>query len=91
MSVYSPEEGLCQGKLSPNAISSWLKQCIRLAYEVGGQDEALRRLHSIHAHEIRALSASWDALKNVAVAEIMVACRWRSHNTFTSFYLRDLV
>ena len=62
-----------------------------MAYEVAGKDEALRHLHSVRAHEIRALSASWDALKNVAVAEIMAACRWQSHNTFTSFYLRDLV
>ena len=76
--------GVAHGKLSPNTISSWRKQCIRIAYEVTGQDEALRCPHSVHAHEIRALSASWDLLKNVAVAEIMAACRWRSHNTFFS-------
>ena len=57
---------------------------------LGGQDEALRKLSSVRAHEVRALSASWDALKNVALADIMAACRWRGHTTFTSFYLRDL-
>ena len=49
------------------------------------------RLHSIRVHKVQVLSASWDTLKNVDVSAIMVACRWRSHNTFTSFYLRDLI
>ena len=78
-------------KLSPNTISGWIKRCIVTAYEVAGSVEALRRLHSVRAHEVRALSASWDTLKNVAVADIVAACRWRAHTTFTSFYLRDMV
>ena len=76
--------------LSPNTISSWLRKAILLAYEVVGRDGELGRLHSVRAHEVRALSASWDALKNVATADILSACRWRSHTTFTTFYLRDL-
>ena len=75
-------------KLSPDTI---LKKIISLAYEVAGKNEKLARLHSIQAHETRAFSASWDALWNVSVGDFMAACRWHSHNTFTSFYLRDLV
>ena len=40
---------------------------------------------------MRALSASWDVLKNVAMSDILAVCHWRFHNTFTSFYLRDLI
>ena len=36
-----------KGRLSPNMISGWLKQCIRLVHEVTGKDEDLMRLHSI--------------------------------------------
>ena len=70
-------------------ISAWLKKTISLAYNVAGKDEELSHLHS--AHETRAFSASWDAFWSISVEGIMAACRWRSHNTFTSFYLRDLV
>ena len=90
-SLFIPIKGTPSKKVCPNTISSWLKQCIRLAYQIVGQDDALQRLHSVRAHEVRALSSSWDALKSVAMSEIMAACRWRSHNTFSSFYLRDLV
>ena len=91
-SLFIPIRGKSpSGRLSPNTVSSWLKQCIRLAYDSVGRNEDLSRLHSVRAHEVRALSASWDILKNVAVTEIMAACRWRSHNTFSAFYLRDLV
>ena len=44
------------------SITSWLKQTIQLAYEVVGQEAELQNLHSV-AHEVRALSASWNDLK----------------------------
>ena len=91
-SLFIPMRGQASKKrLSPNTISGWLRRCITIAYEMAGDSEDLRRLHSVRAHEVRALSASWDALKNVAIRDIIAACRWRAHTTFTSFYLRDLV
>ena len=66
-------------KLSLNTISSWIKRCIATAYEITGQEEALRRLSSVRVHEVRALS------------DILATCRWRAHTTFTLFYLRDMV
>ena len=41
-----------KGKLSPNTTSGWLKQCIGLAYEVAGKNEALGRLNSVRTHEV---------------------------------------
>ena len=89
--LFLPLRATESGTLSPNTISAWIRKTISLAYQIAGKDEALARLHSVRAHETRALSASWDALRNTSVGDIMAACRWRSHNTFTSFYLRDLV
>ena len=78
-------------KLSPNMTLAWLKKTISLAYEVTKKDEVLGCLHSLWAHKTRAFTASWDALWSVSVGDIMAACRWRSHNTSSSFYLRDLI
>ena len=64
---------------------------ILLAYEVAGKYEELGRLHSLWAHETRVFTASLDAFQSISVGDIMAACRRRSHNIFTSFYLRDLV
>ena len=58
---------------------------ISLAYEVARKDEELGHLHSLWVHESCALSASWDALQNVSVGDIMAACRWLGpHLTQTS-------
>ena len=35
-------------------------------------------------------TAGYD-FRNVSIGDIMTTCRWRSHNTFTSFYLRNFV
>jgi len=89
--LFLPLVTTASGRLCPNTISSWLKQTISLAYEVVAGHEDFLRLHSIKAHECRALSASWSALRHVSADDIIAACRWRAHTTFTSFYLRDLV
>ena len=89
--LFLPLRVTASQKLSPNPISVCLKKTISLPYEVAGKDEELRRLHSIQAHKTRVFSAFWDTIRSVSVEGIMAACRWRSHNTFTSFYLRDLV
>ena len=89
--LFLPLRATESGTLSPNTISAWIRKTISLAYQVAGKDAELARLHSLRAHETRALSSSWDALRNTSMKDIMDACRWRSHNTFTSFYLRDLV
>ena len=51
------------------------------------------RLHvstTSRAHDLRAFAASWNALQEVSTRDILRAAHWRSHNTFTAFYLVDL-
>ena len=74
------------GGIHPNTVSSWLKQCIKLCYELSGKPLP----DKIVGHSVRAMSVSWASLKNVSVAQIMEACSWRSVNTFISYYLKDL-
>ena len=89
--LFLPLREMASRMLSPNTISAWLKKAISLAYEVAGKDEELGCLHLLWAHDTRAFTASWDALQSVSVGNIIATCRWRIHNTFTSFYLRDFV
>ena len=59
----------------------------RSAYLVMGHTA---QILGVKAHQVRSMSASWALLGGVSVGEIMGACNWRSHNTFTQFYLQPL-
>jgi len=69
------------------SISAWLRETILLAYK---SDQEQKDKVYPKAHEIRALSASWLALRTRSLDQILKAASWSSHNTFTNFYLRDL-
>ncbi len=71
-----------------NTISGWLRKVIIEAHKEVSEDD-LTRLN-IRPHSIRGLATSWAFQKNVALQHIMDAACWRSHNTFTSFYLKDM-
>ena len=43
----------------------------------------------VKAHDVRGLAASWALHKGVAFEDIMSSCHWKSHNTFTQFYLKE--
>ena len=75
-------------EIAPITLSSWLKATVRLAYELIKPDE-LKTLR-VTGHQVRAIAASWAVLGGVSVDQIMTSCHWQSHNTFTSFYLKDL-
>ena len=47
-------------------------------------------LVGVKAHDIRAFAASKAFYGGFSMDQIMQACHWKSHNTFTRFYLRDL-
>ena len=70
----------------PNTISSWLKQCITLCFELSGKPKPER----VAGHSIRSMAVSWATLKNVSVPQILESCFWKTPNTFISFYLKDL-
>ena len=74
--------------ISPATISLWIKQTVTLCYELSDQ-EALT-LHQVKAHDVRAFAASNTFQSGVSLEQILSACHWKSHNTFTQFYLKDV-
>ena len=58
------------------------------AYDDASLEEAA--LGQAWAHDLRALAASWNIHCSIPLSDILLAAQWRSHNTFTSFYLRDM-
>ena len=70
--------------ISPATISSWIKQTVMLCYELSDQ-EALT-LHQVKAHDVRAFAVSKAFQSGVSLEQILLACHWKSHNTFTQFY-----
>ena len=74
--------------IRPATLSSWLKQTILLCYKQA--DQQAWDLVQVKAHDIRAFAASKAFYGGVSVDQIMQACHWKAHNTFTNFYLKDL-
>ena len=74
--------------IRPATLSSWLKQTILLCYKQA--DQQALDLVQVKAHDIRAFAASKAFYGGVLVDQIMQACHWKAHNTFTNFYLKDL-
>ena len=70
--------------ISPATISSWIKQTVILCYELCDQ-EALT-LHQVKAQWCQSLPLR----SGVSLEQILSACHWKSHNTFTQFYLKDV-
>ena len=63
--------------IRPSTLFPWLKQTILLCYKQANQ-QALD-LVQVKAHDIRAFYGG------VLVDQIMQACHWKAHNTFTNF------
>ena len=74
--------------IRPATLSSWLKQTILLCYKQA--DQQALDLVQVKAHDMRAFAASKAFYGWVSVGQIMQACHWKAHNTFTNFYLKDL-
>ena len=74
--------------ISPATISSWIKQTVILCYELS--DQEAHKVHQVKAHDVRAFAASKAFQSGVSLEQILAACHWKSHNTFTQFYLKDV-
>ena len=72
----------------PATVSSWIKQTIGLCYQLS--DDKAQKLHQVRAHDVRAFAASKAFQGGVPLDQILSACHWKSHNTFTQFYLKDI-
>ena len=71
-----------------STISSWIKNTNKFCYSRVG-DTDMDRL-GVKAHDMRAFAASKAIYWGVSIDQILQACHWKSHYTFTSFYLKDL-
>ena len=74
--------------ISPATISSWIKQTVILCYELS--DKEAQTLHQVKAHDVRAFAASKAFHSGASLEQLLSACHWKSHNTFTQFYLKDV-
>ena len=71
-----------------STISSWIKITIKFCYTK--VDNADMDLIGVKTHDVRAFAASKAFYGGISMDQIMQACHWKSRNTFTKFYLRDL-
>ena len=71
-----------------NTVSGWLKKTILLAYDTASEEDT--QVTGVKAHQVRAMAASWALHSRASLEDIMQACSWKSANTFTSFYLKDM-
>ena len=69
-------------------ISQWLKKTILACYKLA--DSETLQLSQVKAHDVRAFAASLAFKGGVALEDIMSSCFWKSHGTFTNFYLKDV-
>ena len=53
-------------------------------------DQEALTLHQVKAHNVRAFAASKAFQLGISLEQILSACYWKSHNTFTQFYLKDV-
>ena len=74
--------------IRPATLSSWLRQTILLCYKQA--DQQALDLVQVKAYDIMAFMASKAFYGAVSVHQIMQACHWKAHSTFTIFYLKDL-
>ena len=74
--------------ISPATISSWIKQTVILCYELSYQEAVT--VHQVKAHDVRAFAASKAFQSGVSLEQILSAWHWKSHNTFTQFYFKDV-
>ena len=79
-----------KGDIHPNTISGWIRKTICQAHDPKTvKNKDLHRLRA-KAHDVRGVAASLAFQKNCSLQSIMDACCWSSHNTFTSYYLKDM-
>ena len=75
-------------EISKSAISLWLRSTIKMAHSSCTDHQA--QMVSANPHEIRKVASSLAYDRSMSLHQILENCTWRSHSTFTSFYLKDL-
>ena len=49
-----------------------------------------KSFEEVKAHGVESFSSSWVLFQEASIQDIMEAASWKSENTFTSFYMRDM-
>ena len=78
----------CDGRPAVQVESGPIDRMVTTSTGVQTDQQALDLVH-VKAHDIRAFAASKALYHGVSVDQIMQACHWKAHNTFTTFYLKD--
>lgn len=76
-----------KAELSKATLSNWIKECITFCLRNCSEETA--KAQYTKAHQVRALASSWALKGGVPLQDILHACTWRNHTTFTKFYLKD--
>ena len=76
-----------KGDICKITVSSWIRNTIKLAYEITTGDDQLPQ--GTRPHQVRSAASSWALKGGVNLQQLLDACFWRSQDTFTSFYLKD--
>jgi integrase len=82
LSFYEPH-----AEVTKATLSTWIKRTVKLAYRAVPDKDAVGQ---IRAHDVRGFATSWAFKNSVPLLDVLRAGTWKSHTTFTSFYLRDL-
>ena len=72
----------------PSTISKWIRERFLECYTKF--HTPLLESHKVKAHQVRAMAALLTFHRQASMEQILRACTWRCHNTFTDFYLKDL-
>ena len=57
-------------------------------YELSNQEAF--NLHQVKAHEMKTFAASNSLQSGVSLEQVLSVCHWKSDNTFTQFYFKDV-
>ena len=77
-----------QKDIVPATISSLVNETVLLCYQLS--DQKAQDLHQVRALYVRAFAASRAFQRGISLDQILSACHWKAHNTFSQFYLKDL-
>ena len=72
--------------ISAQTLSNWIKQAIMFTHDNATTENVM--LCGVKAHQVRAVAAT-KVFQKVSVSVLSVG-GWMCHNTFTSYYLKDL-
>jgi hypothetical protein len=88
LELFIPFKVGVKTSIAPATISSWIQKTVHYAYAESSPEEAA--LLSVRAHDLRSLATSWSLHSSVRMADILRSAQWRSHNTFTYHYMKDM-